>query len=53
MGFIKKITEALKKTREALVRKFDTLLSGGELTDEFYEELEDVLISSYRKTEKY
>jgi fused signal recognition particle receptor len=46
MGFIKKIVEALRKTREALARKFDALLSGGELTDEFYEELEDVLISS-------
>jgi fused signal recognition particle receptor len=46
MGLIKKIIEALRKTREALARKFDALLSGGELTDEFYEELEDVLISS-------
>ena len=46
MGFLKKISEALKKTREALRRKFDALLSGGELTDEFYEELEDILISS-------
>lgn len=46
MGFIKKIVEALRKTREALARKFDALLSVGELTDEFYEELEDVLISS-------
>lgn len=46
MGFFKKIAEALRKTREALRRKFDALLSGGELTDEFYEELEDILISS-------
>jgi fused signal recognition particle receptor len=46
MGLIKKIVEALKKTREALARKLDVLLSGGELTDEFYEELEDILISS-------
>lgn len=46
MGLIKKIVEALRKTREALSRKFDALLSAGELTDEFYEELEDVLISS-------
>lgn len=46
MGLIKKIIEALRKTREALARKFDALLSHGELTDEFYEELEEVLISS-------
>ncbi|MDD4110850.1 MAG: signal recognition particle-docking protein FtsY [Clostridia bacterium] len=46
MGLIKKIIEALRKTREALARKFDALLSRGELTDEFYEELEEVLISS-------
>lgn len=46
MKLIKKIAEALRKTREALARKFDALLSGGELTDEFYEELEALLISS-------
>ena len=46
MGLFKKIATALKKTREAISRKFDALLSGGELTDEFYEELEDILISS-------
>ena len=46
MGLFKKIATALKKTREAISRKFDALLSGGEFTDEFYEELEDVLISS-------
>ncbi len=46
MGLFKKIANALKKTKEAISRKFDALLSGGELNDEFYEELEDVLISS-------
>lgn len=46
MGLFKKIANALKKTKEAISRKFDSLLSGGELNDEFYEELEDVLISS-------
>ena len=46
MGLFKKIANALKKTKEAISRKFDALLSGGELSDEFYEELEDVLISS-------
>lgn len=46
MGFFKKIANALKKTREAISRKFDALLSGGQLNEDFFEELEDVLISS-------
>ena len=46
MGLFKKISQALKKTKEALARKLDALLSGGELNDEFYEELTDILISS-------
>ena len=46
MGLFKRIANALKKTRESISRKFDALLSGGELNEDFYEELEDVLISS-------
>lgn len=46
MGFFKKIGDALRKTREAFSRKLESLLSGGELNDEFYEELTDILISS-------
>ena len=46
MGLFKKIAEALKKTREAFRRKLDALFSHGELDDEFYEELESILISS-------
>ncbi len=46
MGLFKKIAEALRKTREAFRRKLDALFSHGELDDEFYEELEDILISS-------
>ena len=45
MGFFKKIGQALKKTREASARKIDAMLSQGELNDEFYDELTDVLIS--------
>lgn len=45
MGLIKKISEALRKTREAIARKIDALLSHGELDDEFYDELETILIS--------
>ncbi len=46
MGLFKKIAEALRKTREAFRRKLDALFSHGELDDEFYEELEGILISS-------
>lgn len=45
MGIFKKIGEALRKTREALARKIDALLSHGELDDDFYDELTDILIS--------
>lgn len=45
MGFFRKIAEALRKTREAFARKIDSLLSHGELDDEFYDEMTDILIS--------
>lgn len=45
MGFFKKIGQALKKTRESLARKIDEMLSHGQLDDDFYDELTDVLIS--------
>lgn len=45
MGLFKKIGNALKKTREAIARKIDALLSHWELDDDFYDELTDVLIS--------
>lgn len=46
MGLFKKISQALKKTREAISRKFDSLFSKGELNDDFFEELTDILVSS-------
>ncbi|MBE7073853.1 MAG: signal recognition particle-docking protein FtsY [Clostridiales bacterium] len=45
MGFFKKIGNALRKTREAIARKIDSLLSHGEINDDFYDELTDILIS--------
>ena len=45
MGLFKKIAGALKKTREAFARKFDAILSHGELDDDFYDDLTDILIS--------
>lgn len=46
MGFFKKIGEALRKTKEAWSRKIDSLLSHGEINDELFDELEEILISS-------
>lgn len=46
MGFFKKIFDGLKKTREAISRKLDIVFQATELNDEFFEELEYVLISS-------
>ena len=45
MGIFKKIGNALRKTREAIARKIDALLSHGEINDDFYDELTDILIS--------
>lgn len=45
MGLFKKIGNALKKTRESIARKIDSLLSHGEIDDDFYDELTDILIS--------
>ena len=46
MGLFKKIKNALAKTRDSFQRKMDNLFSKGEIDDEFYEELEDIMISS-------
>ena len=45
MGFFKKIGNALKKTREAIARKINSLLSHGEIDDDFFDDLTDILIS--------
>ena len=45
MGLFKKFANALKKTREAFARKFDAILSHGQLDDDFYDDLTDILIS--------
>ena len=45
MGLFKKIGQALKKTREAICRKIDAILSHGQLNNEFYDDLCDILIS--------
>ena len=50
MGFFKKIFGGLKKTKDAIAGKLNSIFYG-ELDDEFYEELEYVLISSDIGTE--
>ncbi len=46
MGLFKKFGNALKKTKEAWNRKIDALLSHGEVDDDLFDELEEILISS-------
>lgn len=46
MGLFKKIGNALKKTKDAFTRKIDSILSHGEVDDELFDDLTDVMISS-------
>ena len=46
MGFFNKIFGALKKTKDALSQKITMLFARDKIGEDFYEDLEDVLISS-------
>lgn len=46
MGFFSKIFAGLKKTKDSLSKKISMIFGKGELTDEFFEDLEYALISS-------
>lgn len=46
MGLFSKIKEGLKRTKEAISYKLNKLFTGGVLTDEFYDELEEILLTS-------
>lgn len=46
MGIISKLKSALKKTRDGLSNALSNLFSKNKLGDEFYDELEEILISS-------
>ena len=46
MGFFEKLKNGLKKTKENLFGGLSGLFSGSEITDEFYDELEETLILS-------
>ena len=46
MGFFSKIKDAFKKTKQAFDNKLMSIMSKGELDDEFFDELEEILITS-------
>ena len=46
MGFFSKIFKALKKTKDSLASKLSDLFRRNRFDDEFYDELEEILISS-------
>ena len=46
MGLFAKIKNVLSKTKEGLTKKLNDLFAKNKLGEEFYEELEDILISS-------
>ena len=46
MGFFAKIKDDLKKTKDAIVYKLNKLFTGGVLNDDFYDELEMILLSA-------
>lgn len=46
MGIFSKIKEGLKKTKDKIAFGLNKLFTGGVLNDDFYEELEEVLLSS-------
>ncbi len=46
MGIFAKIKAALKKTKDAIAYRLKKLFTGGVLNDEFYEELEAILLSA-------
>ena len=46
MGFFAKLKESLKKTKDVIAYKFNKLFTGGVLDDDFYDELEYILLSA-------
>ena len=46
MGFFKNLFNGLKKTKDNLSKKLSMIFGNGELTDDFFEDLEAILISS-------
>ena len=46
MGLFEKLKNGLTKTRENIARSFDNVFTPNEIDDDFYEELEEILIMS-------
>lgn len=46
MGLFAKIKNALKKTKDAIAYKLNKLFTGGVLNDDFYDELDSILLSA-------
>ena len=46
MGLFQKLKDVLTKTKDGLRQKLNDLFAKNKLGEEFYEELEDILISS-------
>lgn len=46
MGLLDKFKKGLKKTRDGFVDKIDRLVKGKKISDEFYDELEEILIGA-------
>lgn len=46
MGFFQKLFGGLKKTKDSLAQKLSMIFGNGELTDEFFDDLEAILIGS-------
>lgn len=46
MGFFQKLFGGLKKTKDSLAQKLSMIFGKGELTDEFFDDLEAILIGS-------
>ena len=46
MGFFRNLFNGLKKTKDTLAKKLSMIFGKGELTDEFFDDLEAILIGS-------
>ena len=44
MGFFERLKEGLKKTKNAVIEKMNSLFTNSELDDDFWEELEELLV---------
>lgn len=46
MSFFQKLKAGLSKTKEGMLKNLDSLFGGHKIEEEFYEELEEILIMS-------